>query len=557
MATHNHIKEKTNQPAQNKRNLKWYLIGIAKLLSLLIFFVFTSGHERANPKVGSTSIEFYANDMRNGLKEVTKNSLNEIEVIQQLFYYQRNYLPAWTINFKINDNYKELDSLIGNAKFYGLAHINYNKALLDSMVSNMNRLEDEGKKLRQRIQFEKVATKTAIQFLTHVSQGIIDIDSNNYNTPFFQILPNKLNEALANNTLSSKLEALQPRHPYYINLRKALYNYLTRVSISDNINTINSKTDKQEIFNVLKSLEFVLPTSAFTDEKYEIGLKKFQKHHGLKADGKLSKRTLRHFNTSTRYRYYQIAVNLDRIRKAQIENDNFIFVNIPEYKLTLFENREATKEHIVVVGRPSTPTPVLNSTITKVVANPYWVVPKSITYNEILPRVSKDSTYLQRNGYELVDYKLNPVDISNLSEMSYESGKYWLRQKKGNGNALGLVKFVFPNDKRVYLHDTPSKSKFNYDIRAYSHGCVRVHKPQELAEYITSKYALEEEKETEFADYIKKRRHKEFELANKLDVHLSYLTCKGNENGEIFFFTDIYKKDKKSIEALFPETASI
>ncbi|MCG8701760.1 MAG: L,D-transpeptidase family protein [Bacteroidales bacterium] len=234
-----------------------------------------------------------------------------------------------------------------------------------------------------------------------------------------------------------------------------------------------------------------------------------------------------------------------------MSNSTYIYVNIPEYRLKIFEKNKVIKEHKVVVGTPYTPTPIIESAVHKIVANPYWTVPRSIAIREIIPKIKKDSTYLERNGYKVVDNKLKSVNESTIDWNNVNSREfdYWFKQDKGRGNALGLVKFVFPNDYNVYLHDTPSKSKFQYDIRAYSHGCVRVHNPEELADFVLKKFVSNK---TNVKYTIKKQRHKIYYLPEELPIHIQYFTCSGDDEGNIYFHVDIYKKDKKAMKELFP-----
>jgi murein L,D-transpeptidase YcbB/YkuD len=206
----------------------------------------------------------------------------------------------------------------------------------------------------------------------------------------------------------------------------------------------------------------------------------------------------------------------------------------------------------VVVGRPTTPTPELTSKIEKIVTTPEWNVPKSISLNEILPRVKKDSLYLIRNNFKVIDKQMNEVDAYKIGwkDMSRENFDYYFVQNSGNSNALGLLKFSFNNPYRIYIHDTPSKKYFKEDIRAYSHGCIRLQNPDQLASYLVENDLSTEDK-PDISNLITRRIHKEITLSEPIDIQIRYLTCEADENLNLYFYKDIYNKDKSSIQLLF------
>ncbi len=206
----------------------------------------------------------------------------------------------------------------------------------------------------------------------------------------------------------------------------------------------------------------------------------------------------------------------------------------------------------VVVGKKKTPTPVLSSKIEKVVANPYWTVPRSITKNEMLRKIRADSNFLSRNGYMIIDNYEEEVHESMIdwNETDPLGNKYWIRQQYGRGNALGQVKFLFPNNRRVYLHDTPSKRLFKKEYRAYSHGCVRLENPDKLAQFIFDNY-VEQEKKLNFKTLVRLRKRQVVDLPVQIPIHIQYLTCMGNEKGELEFYDDVYHMDETSLKNLF------
>jgi murein L,D-transpeptidase YcbB/YkuD len=178
-------------------------------------------------------------------------------------------------------------------------------------------------------------------------------------------------------------------------------------------------------------------------------------------------------------------------------------------------------------------------------------VPRKISVKEILGKAQKDSTYLTRNNYEVFDYSRNVIEPTsvNWNEVDENSFNYLVRQKGGGSNALGLVKFIFPNKRAIYFHDTPSKYLFNNETRAYSHGCVRVHKALDLADYLlksdNNKYTIDS-----VYTYIKKRKQKPIALNTKLPIYMYYATTSADSLGTITFYNDVYKIDEKLIAEL-------
>jgi murein L,D-transpeptidase YcbB/YkuD len=226
-----------------------------------------------------------------------------------------------------------------------------------------------------------------------------------------------------------------------------------------------------------------------------------------------------------------------------------LYVNIPAYRLKIYESNAVKDTYRVIVGNPKTPTPLLTGNMERIIANPMWYVPRKIAVNEILPKLKSDSTYLARNGFKVLDKNHNvinaaDIDMNNIKEQDFN---YTFRQNRGTDNSLGLVKFIFSNPYAVYLHDTPGKSLFSKDLRAFSHGCVRVQNPEKLAHYILQRFNSDT---TDFAALMQTGRHREFTIQASLPIKITYITCEGDDNGHVYFYKDIYERDEKELELL-------
>jgi murein L,D-transpeptidase YcbB/YkuD len=219
-----------------------------------------------------------------------------------------------------------------------------------------------------------------------------------------------------------------------------------------------------------------------------------------------------------------VLANMERWRWLPADlGERHIIVNVPEYRLRLIDQDRVTHESRVIVGKPNTQTPVFSDVMEHIIVNPSWSIPPSILRNEILPKLAQDPDYAAKLGYQV-----------------YRSGKsISVRQPPGERNALGLVKFMFPNEHAVYLHDTPNRSLFARDQRAFSHGCVRVDQPFRLAEFLLAAQGYDEPRLRGMVGSGERM----VKLAKPVPVHLTYFTLKIGENGQIERVADIYNHD--------------
>lgn len=286
-------------------------------------------------------------------------------------------------------------------------------------------------------------------------------------------------------------------------------------------------------------------------------VKRMQARHGLAVDGVLGPNTLAALNVPVEQRVAQIMLNLERRR--WIPDDlgaKYIFVNLADFALKLVEEPKTVLDMRVVVGKPYHATPVFSEKMTYVVFNPYWNVPTSIARNELLPKIRKDPGYAVRNNYTLLSgWHSGAATIDPYAvDWSRDGGNYRIRQEPGDGNALGRVKFMFPNPFSIYLHDTPAKSLFQKAERDFSHGCIRVEQPTSLAAAVlagTPGWSAER-----IAATIASGRRTVVTLANPIPVHISYLTAWVNKDGTVHFRKDIYGRDAELAGALLGSRAT-
>jgi murein L,D-transpeptidase YcbB/YkuD len=267
----------------------------------------------------------------------------------------------------------------------------------------------------------------------------------------------------------------------------------------------------------------------FFDDTLELAVKQFQKRHGLNEDGIVGKSVIEAMNVRVEKRIEQIIVNMERCRWLPIElKDQYFVINIPDFRFFAYSNDTLLWSMKVVVGKSITETAIFTGTMKYVVFAPYWNVPESILQKEILPEIQQNKNYLEKNHMEW-------------------AGKT-LRQKPGPWNALGKVKFLFPNSHNIYLHDTPSKDLFKRDQRTFSHGCIRVEQPKKLAQYVLQNQPEWPEKRIDSAMNGEKELY--VTLKKTFPVFIAYFTSWVDEKGLINFRKDIYGKDDRLLNMI-------
>ncbi len=283
-------------------------------------------------------------------------------------------------------------------------------------------------------------------------------------------------------------------------------------------------------------------TSQLFNDELELAVKGFQLRHGYTPDGVVGPTVLKEMNVPAHKRLQQLLINMERMRWMPNEpkSDNLIVVNITEYVLHMYEGKKKVWDMNVVVGKEGHNTMMFTGDLNQVVFSPYWNVPESIVEKEILPKMASNPDYLESQNMEIVK---NDGPLPTI------------RQKPGGDNALGQVKFLFPNSFDIYFHDTPSKSLFSKDKRAYSHGCIRLSDPVKMAEYL-----LRDQPEwtsDRIFSAMNADEEKFVKVKNPVPVFITYYTAWVDDNGQLNFRDDIYKHDEKLTKKMFTSTQQI
>lgn len=289
---------------------------------------------------------------------------------------------------------------------------------------------------------------------------------------------------------------------------------------------------------------------AVYDEFLQEGVKHFQNRHGLDVDAIVGRGTLGALNVPVEKRVEQLEINIERARWVLDDiEDDFVLVNIAGFRAYVIRDRKIIWETKVQVGRTYHQSPVFRDEMKYIVINPTWTVPYSIATKEMLPNLKLDANYYADREFDLKDRRGKVIDPASVdwSQVSRRNFSYTLVQRPGPSNALGRVKFMFPNAHAVYLHDTPSKYLFARADRAFSHGCIRVENPFELAEVLLGSAGWDQER---FNEVLDSRETKSVFLPEPLPVLLLYWTAHVDPNGIVYFYDDVYERDEAVAAAL-------
>ena len=436
------------------------------------------------------------------------------------FYRQRAGAPAWVTDSptsKAGDAIHVLQS----AREHGLESADYQSAEIGQLIQTLEH-GDKGApdRAQQLADLDARITAALLTVGRDVAVGRTTPRVPNWKARrAVPALATALNVAARGN-VTTWLTAVQPVHPEYEALRQALIDLYGR---------------QQE------GTAWSVPSSA-------ADVRVFQEHHAIKTTGKMDAATRAALAVPLEDRIHQVKVNIERWRWMPDDlGARHLLVNIPYYTLMARENGAIVKDIRVVVGKPGHETPIFSDEMETVVFSPYWNIPDTIVEGETAPAQVKDSRYLARNNIEVLrvsDAGPSPVDPSGVNWDDTEALKQLaFRQRPGPGNALGHVKFLFPNEHNVYLHDTPADALFARTGRAFSHGCVRVEEPEALAQYV-----LRDDPTWDLASIraaMNAGVEKHVRLTTTLPVHIVYFTAWVDEKKGLHFQPDVYGYDKK------------
>lgn len=528
------------------------------LFFIIIFASLIACSLKTKEQVQNVSVNTVQTDLNSYLYDNFNSIINKHKFFNQKWieklYDKNNYKSIWIDDYlHLNKRGDSLLKIFYYSNYYGLNYSDYKyEELVKLKEQNFESLSMEDAAL-----FELLLSDSYMLFGKHLNFGKIDsirsyskIERKSFNID----MPLYLAKAIEKDSVLEKLLNLQPKHAAYVQLQKALQIYVQNHTIkNDTVLVPNQRLDSVRSLEKTKKALVIHEylNKNFNDDDFEGALKKFQKDHGLTPDAIVGKNTAAALSLSPLVYYQNAAISLERWRWKKEWKSSYIYVNIPASILKYYKNDTLILTSNVVVGSVYRRTPEVYSKLSYLVAYPFWHVPRSISVNEILVHAKTDSGYMHKNSYEVFSNKMEkiPLDSIRWDTINSDNYNYYIRQKGGSSNALGLVKFIFHNKYSIYLHDTPSKRYFSYDIRTFSHGCIRVQKAMQLTDTI-----LQAENNTITLDsmnaYILKKEEKKVILKNKLPLYIQYITCGVNKN-RLIFYKDIYGYDKVLRKVLF------
>lgn len=441
-------------------------------------------------------------------------------------------------------------AILGEASSHGLHLADYSFDELTSLQQKIVAGE-----LDFRVEYEGLMTDALLRLFRDLRPALAK-DSRGH-ADNNDLLTFVLVEAINSGSLQDFYHSLIPRHSQYESLREALVREAHAAAEPQHVQIGRGATlrlgDSGERVRALKarllgSADDLHAIDAAVDAEFDASLEAavqaYQSLHGLDADGLVGRRTQEHLDMSAAQRAARIRVALARWRELPVAlGDEYVHVNIPEYRLEMVRDGRRELEMRVVVGSRNDPTPSFNDEIEYLVFNPYWYVPRRIALEELVPKAAENPGYLTTQNYEVLS-EWNPIDESLIDWAAMDSGNfdYRIRQQPGPGNALGAVKFLFPNSMNIYMHDSPARSLYDRSVRAFSHGCIRLENPAVLAEALLSRQGEWDADRVEHLMSPGSRR--QINLKQSVPVYLTYITAKVTDSGELALFDDIYGRDR-------------
>jgi murein L,D-transpeptidase YcbB/YkuD len=488
----------------------------------------------------------------------------------QKFYEPTRYAPAWVESSQPLPQTLSLIEFFKDAGKKGLDPEDYDASRWDERIHALQGSSNSPAVAR----FDVALTVCAMRYISDLHIGRtnpqhfkfgLSVEQKKYDLA--QFLRDRI---LTGSNPQAVLDEVEPPFAGYRRTEQALARYIefARTDDGEKLPNVTKPIEPGQSYagvpRLTRFLRLVvdLPADATPSSDPQIyggplvdAVKSFQRRHGLDADGRLGRATIKQLNVPLRDRVLQMQLTLERWRWLPAEfSAPPIIVNIPDFRLrALDENNKVMLDMPVVVGKAMrTQTPVFSRDMTFVVLRPYWNVPPSILRGEIVRAIERDRDYIARKNYEVTTYDGKVVTSGNISDdvlAQLRAGKLAVRQKPGPTNALGLVKLIFPNEHNVYLHSTPSQDLFSRSRRDFSHGCIRVEKPAELAAWVLRNnpgWALERVQQGMQSG----KDDVTVNLVKRVPVFIVYGTALTYENGEVHFSDDIYGHDASLAAAL-------
>jgi len=532
---------------------------LSALFAIVLLLTNTIALQAAEP-LGRSKIQ---QDIKHLLKS-RDLSIRGVDILTQDVlldvYKDHEFAPYWTNQGRIT----ELLELITDSADHGLVPADYNIEQLHQV------LQQRQSKPSAELEAEAdiLLMESLLRYGYHrrygkIKASTLDPDINFKREKFHhQGIPVSIEQMLSSESLSDFIEMVAPTGPVYQHLQTSLRTYRGLQKnggwpVVPESSTLRLGDSDPRVAIIRKRLAVTgriegqhdLNSPVF-DQALKDAVRAFQERHLLGQDGIIGKQTIAKLNVPVEQRINQLRLSLERLRWVRQEaTDTMVVVNIAGFRALYYKDGELAWETPVMVGKNYRQTPVFTGDIAYLEFNPTWTIPPGILRNDTLPAIKKNPNYLESKKIQVIDNKGKIVDPSTVDWSKYtRSAPYTFRQVPGPHNALGTVKFIFPNRHFVFLHDTPHRELFSQSERNFSSGCIRVKDPLTLAELILDdpvKY-----NKSKLKNIVDSRKTQRINPSTRVPVVIIYLTASVNSDGKTRFFRDIYKRDQRALDAL-------
>ncbi len=482
------------------------------------------------------------------------------------FYERHGHQPVWMEGSRPQDEAAALPAVIDAARADGLDPADYDLGPTAELLEgrSKNPFKRRALKPEQVAEADLRLTYTFLKLASHILTGRVEpatVDAHWFGQRRQVDLGAVLDRALGGTGVAPALQGLVPQHEQYALLKQTLQKYreieqrggwptnvATHAKLRDGVRDAGVAVLRQRLA-ATGELPAEAASSDVVDAALVEALERFERRHGLPDDGVLDAEAVRALNVPVAERVRRIELNLERWRwLPESFGDRYVLVNVPTFTLTAVDGGKPALMMRVVAGEKENPTPIFSDQMTTVVFSPYWNIPETIARKETIPAVLRDPEYLRKNDLELVrgSQVVHPASV----DWTDDDPDFRIRQRPGAKNSLGQVKFMFPNQFDVYLHDTPADSLFNAAQRGFSHGCVRVERPRALAQWVL---AGQEEWTPEKIDAaMRSGEERHVALERKVPVYIVYQTVWVDGDGVVHFATDLYGHDARQLGLTAP-----
>lgn len=535
-------------------------------ISVLALFA-CSGKEKEIKTVKASAPQDLEKEVAAELAELmTSDSLITIDSVPLTCYryFKQNYNTSlcWFKGTTLNAKGDSLYNRLLWSQYYGLIPYQYHtisiKANLDSIRSNKELIN-----VTALVKADLLLSDAYYLMGAHLNKGRFYTDSLLLQTNFSKLdkgWDSILKVGYQTGNIKAAFDSLEPKFYNYRMLKKELAVILNDVTLF-NIDSIpfvsekDSLTKRQLIVKSLLKQGFYDTTGTATDSiRLAKALNKLQKKWFIQPDGKLGKYTTQALSYNREKIIKQISMAMERWRWESKFPERYAFINIPAFWLTVFEKDTVVMQSAIVCGKPENQTPILKSKIDHMLIYPYWNVPISIATKEILPAVQRDTSYIRRKNFEVLGAGNTVLDYTKIPWKRYNKDylPVRFRQRIGEENSLGVVKFNFNNPYGVYLHDTNSKRYFKTSSRAQSHGCIRLELFNEFADFLIRDDSLNYTHDS-LQVYFAKQEQRKIKLKKPLPIYTRYYTAHADSTG-LKLYIDVYRKDEEMMKLIYSGT---